>query len=74
MPGGNTGELHSTKVKREVQSSSPWYPGIGRMGMVQSCARGGSDWTLESISLPGGWSNSGAVFPERWTMPQACQC
>ncbi|KAK4816066.1 hypothetical protein QYF61_011074 [Mycteria americana] len=51
-----------------------WDPVTGRMGMVQSCARGGSDWTLGSISLPRGWSNPGTGFLERWSMPQACQC
>ncbi|KAK4810710.1 LOW QUALITY PROTEIN: hypothetical protein QYF61_007684, partial [Mycteria americana] len=44
--------------------SSPWYPVIGHMGMVQSCIRGGSDLTLESISLPSGWSNTGIGFLE----------
>ncbi|KAK4824758.1 hypothetical protein QYF61_018492, partial [Mycteria americana] len=46
----------------------------GHMGMVQSCASGGLDWTLGSISLPRGWSNTGTGFLERWSMPQACQC
>lgn len=31
--------------------SSPWYPVEGYMRMVQSCTRGGLDWTLGSISL-----------------------
>jgi len=50
-------------------------PVIGCMGMVQSCARGGSHWTLGSISLiTGWWSNSGTGFLERRLMPQDCQC
>ncbi|KAK4824315.1 hypothetical protein QYF61_013060 [Mycteria americana] len=36
--------------------------------------RGDLDWTLGSISLPRGWSNTGTGFLERWSMPQACQC
>lgn len=36
-------------------------------------APGGSDRTLEKTSLPGGWSNTGTGFLERWSMPQACQ-
>jgi len=31
--------------------SSPWYPAIGRVRIVQSCTKGGLDWTLGSISL-----------------------
>ena len=38
-------------MEREVLISSPWHPGTGRMGMVQSCAMGGLDWTLGSISF-----------------------
>jgi len=60
-------------VERQVLSSSPWYPVIGCMGMVQRCTRGGLDWTLGSISLWRGWSNTGTGFLERWSMPQACQ-
>jgi len=30
-------------MEREVRSSSPCYPVIGHVGMVQSCTRGGSD-------------------------------
>jgi len=37
-------------VNRKVLISSPCYPVTGRMGMVQSCIRGGLDWTLGSIS------------------------
>ena len=59
-------------VEREVLISSPWYPVIGRMGMVQRCTRGGLDGTLGSISLLRGWSNTGTGFLERWSMPQAC--
>ncbi|KAK4822988.1 hypothetical protein QYF61_024696 [Mycteria americana] len=36
--------------------------------------KGGLDWTLGSISLPRGCSNTGTGFLERWSMPQACQC
>jgi len=43
-------------------------------GSGQSCASGGLHWTLGSISLPRGWSNTGTGFLERWMMPQACQC
>jgi len=32
------------------------------------------DWTLGSISLLGGWSNTATGLLERWLMPQACQC
>ena len=40
---------------REVLIPSPWDPVRGHMGMAQSCARGGLDWTLRSIfSLKGG--------------------
>lgn len=38
-------------VEREVLSSSPCDPGSGWVGMVQSCARGSSDWILGSISV-----------------------
>ena len=40
---------------------------------ASSCIRGGVDWTLGSISLPRGWSNTGTVLLGRWSMPQACQ-
>ncbi|GAB0195126.1 hypothetical protein GRJ2_001977900 [Grus japonensis] len=53
------------EVEREVLSSSLWDPVIGHMGMVQSCTRGGLDWTLGSISLARGWSNTGTGFLER---------
>ena len=62
------------EVEREVLISSPWDPVTGCMGMVHSCARGGSHWTLGSISFPRGWSNTGTGFLERWSMAQACQC
>ena len=42
--------------------------------MVQSCARGGLDWTLGSISLARGWSNTATGFLETWSIPQAWQC
>ena len=61
-------------VQREVLSSSPWDPVIWRMGAAQSCARGGSDRTLESFSLQKGWSNPGTGFLERQLMPHASQC
>jgi len=57
-------------VEREVLVPSPWDATIG----LQSCTRGGSDWTLGSISVPRGCSNTGPDFLERWSMPQACQC
>lgn len=50
------------------------YPETGHMGMVQSCDRGGSDWTLGRISLLRKWSNTGTGFLERWWMTQTCQC
>jgi len=59
---------------REVLISSPWDPVTGHVGMVQSCARGGWDWTLGSASLQREWSNTGTGFLERWSMSQACQC
>ena len=53
-------------MEREVLGSSPWDPVIGRVGVVQSRARGGSDGTLGSISLLRGWSNTGGTgFLER---------
>lgn len=36
------------------------------------CTKGGLDWTTESISSLGGWSDPGRDFLERWLMPQAC--
>jgi len=60
-------------MEREVLFSCPWYLVIAHIGMVQSCARGGLDWTLGGISLPREWSNMGTGFLERWMMPQACQ-
>jgi len=60
-------------MEREVLSSSLCNPVIGHVGMFQSCIRGGVDWTLGSISLPRGWSNTGTVLLGRWSMPQACQ-
>jgi len=53
-------------VEREVLISSPWDPVTGFVGTVQSSTRGGSDLTLESISLLRGWSNPGTGFLERW--------
>jgi len=44
------------------------------VGMVQSCTRGGLHWTLRSLSLPRGWSNTGTGFLGGWLMLQACQC
>ena len=49
-------------------------PVTGRVGMAQSCIRGGLDWTLGSISLLRGWSNTETGFLERWSMPHPCQC
>lgn len=34
---------------REVLSSAPWDLVIGHMGMIQSCTRGGLNWTLEAF-------------------------
>lgn len=42
---------------RVVLSSSTWDPAIGDVGMVQSCDRGGSDWTLRNVSLARGRSS-----------------
>ena len=36
--------------------------------------QGDSDWTLRTVSLPWGWSNTGTGFLKRWLMPYACQC
>lgn len=62
------------EVGWEVLITSPWYPVTGCMGTVQSCFRGGSDLTLASISLLIRWSDTETGFPERWLMPQVCQC
>lgn len=35
---------------KTLLSSPPWDPVAGCVGMAQSCTRGGSDWTLGSIS------------------------
>ncbi|KAK4832293.1 hypothetical protein QYF61_021692 [Mycteria americana] len=51
--------------EREVLISSPWYPVIRCMGIVQRCTKGGLGWTLGSISLPRGWSYTGTGFLER---------
>jgi len=60
-------------MESEVLSSSSWDQVTGRVGMAQSCTKGGSNWTLGSISLPRGWSNTGTGFPEKVLMLQACQ-
>jgi len=72
-PRGDLTALYSF-LRREVLISSRWDPVIARVGMVQSCTRGGSDLTLWSISLPRGWPNTGTGLLERWSMPQACWC
>lgn len=46
----STGPL-GVEVEREVLSSSPWYPRVGYVGMVQSCTGEGLGWTLGSICL-----------------------
>jgi len=61
-------------METEVQISPLWDPVTRRVGMVQSCTRGCLDWTLGSISLQRGQSNTGTGFPERWSTHQACQC
>lgn len=61
-------------MEREVLSSSLQYPVTGHVGMDQGCDRGDLDWTLGSISLLKECSNTGAVFLERCSMFQACQC
>ena len=58
----------------EVLIPSPRDPWTGHLGMVESCAREGLDWTFGSISLLRGWSNPGTGLLERWSVPQACQC
>lgn len=60
------------EVEREVLVFSPWYLVTGHMGMVESCAKGDSDLTLENTSIQRGWLNTGAGFLERWLMLQAC--
>ena len=66
--------LRTEEGEREVLSSSPWYPVTGCVGMVQSCTRGGLDWTLGNTALPREWPNTGTSFLKRWLMPQAFQC
>jgi len=61
-------------VKREVLISSPWYPVIGRKGMVQSCIRVGLDLTFGNTLLLRERSHAVTDFLERGLMPQACQC
>lgn len=60
------------EVQREVLISSPWDPLIRHMEVAQRGTKGSSDWTLGSISLPGGWSDTGTGLLERWLRPQAC--
>ena len=43
-------------------------------GNGSKLCQGGLDWTLGSISLLRGWSDTGTAFLERWSLPQACQC
>lgn len=50
---GNVIALHSF-LRRESRGGNV-DPVIGHVGMVQSCARGGSDWTLGCISLLREW-------------------
>lgn len=47
----------------------PWDSGRGHKGMVQSGARGGSEWKQGRIPLLAEWSNTGTVFLERRSMP-----
>lgn len=52
-PGGDRGGI-----------SSACYPGVQGVGMLESCSRGTSDWTVGSISLLGGWSTTAVGFLE----------
>jgi len=52
-------------MERETLTSSPWDPWTGHLAMVESCTRGGSDWTLGRISLMTGESNTEIGFLER---------
>lgn len=45
-------------MEKEVLSFPLWDPVIRHTRTVQSSAKGGSDWTLGSISLLRGWSNT----------------
>lgn len=58
------------ETEREVLISSSWDPVTGCIWMAQSCARGALDWTLGSIYLLKGWSNTGTGLLERWWMSQ----
>lgn len=44
--------------------SSAWYPMVEGVGMLESCTREASDWTLGSISLLREWSTTGIGFLE----------
>lgn len=61
------------EVEQEVLSISPWGPVAWHVGMAHSCARWGSEWTSENISLPRGCSNTETGFFKRWWMSQACK-
>lgn len=48
--------------ERGADPSIPRHPVTGPVEMAQNCRRRGSDWTLECISLPRGWSDSETGF------------
>lgn len=50
-------------MEKEVLISFPLYSVTGHMGMAQRYTKGGFDWTLENIYLPGAWSNTGNRLP-----------
>lgn len=59
---------------KELLISSPFYLGIGHVGMIQNSTREGLDWILGNISLLKGCSNTGTSFLQRRLMCQVCQC
>ena len=46
-----------------------WEPMTGRTGMAQSCIRGGSDQTVENISLLLVWPAADTGFLGWWLIP-----